>query len=100
MRLIQKDTLTGRRFFSITQECCNVITAKKTSKSLTYVLLIDVKSDAWIVPKNIKSYQIYQRSVGKMLRLYAGVCLICAGVLVVLEFKFFHSGIFNGLIGP
>ena len=35
-----------------------------------------------------------------MLRLYAGVCLIMAGVLVVLEFKFFHSGIFNGLIGP
>ncbi len=33
-----------------------------------------------------------------MLRLYVGIGLVLAGVMVVLEFKVFHWGIFNGLL--
>jgi len=33
-----------------------------------------------------------------MLRLYAGVGLVLAGIVVVLEFKVFHIGLFNGFL--
>ena len=33
-----------------------------------------------------------------MIRLYAGLALVMTGVLVVLEFKVFHSGIFNTVL--
>ena len=33
-----------------------------------------------------------------MLRLYVGIGLVLAGIVVVLEFKVFHWGIFNGFL--
>ena len=33
-----------------------------------------------------------------MIKLYAGIGLVMAGIFVVLEFKVFHSGIFNTVL--